>query len=215
MLVRTGKAWFVVPTALNLFIGPLALFHFPSYGLEAFFNAGYYWLIVVAVVLALVAMVLVLRGFLADEISGAKIWSIVAIMLVVVLSMATLRHGMRLSLVSPVMEASIAKSQAFQKEAQAAFEAAKLAPIATAAGPRGKVLAEQHGCLACHGETEKIVGPAYAEVAKRGYSAERIVRLVHEPVPSDWPDFESPMPAQPDVPEADIREIAAWINSLN
>ncbi len=215
VLIRTGKAWFALPTVLNFFIGPLVLFHFPSYGLEAFFNAGWFWLIVLAVVLALVILTLLLRGYLSDDVSGSKVWSVAAIMVIVVLSMATARHGMRLSLVDPVMAASEAKSAEFQKAAKAAFEAAKTAPIATMAGPRGRVLAEQHGCLVCHAENEKLVGPAYAEVAKRGYAPERIIALVHHPVPSDWPAFaESPMPPQPDVPDDDIREIAAWINSL-
>ena len=214
VLVRTGKAWFLVPTALNLFIGPLALFHFPTYGLEAFFNAGWFWLIILAVALALVIVYLLLKDFKSSDISAAKLWTIVGLMAVVILSMATLRHGMRLSLLTPVMEASVAKSQAFQAEAKEAFEAAKTAPIATVAGPRGKVLAEQHGCLACHAENEKIVGPAYADVAKRGYTPEKIISLVHQPVPSDWPEIETPIPPQSDVPDDDIREIAAWINSL-
>jgi len=68
--------------------------------------------------------------------------------------------------------------------------------------------------LACHAENEKIVGPAYADVAKRGYTPEKIISLVHQPVPSDWPEIETPMPPQSDVPDDDIREIAAWINSL-
>lgn len=129
--------------------------------------------------------------------------------------MATLRHGMRLSLLTPVMDASIAKSQAFQKEAKEAYETAQTAPINTIAGPRGRVLAEQHGCLACHAENEKVIGPPYAQVAKRGYTAEHIIQLVHAPVPSDWPEYaENPMPPMTDVPDDDIREIAAWINSL-
>jgi cytochrome c len=215
VLVRTGKAWFILPTALNLFIGPLALFHFPSYGLEAFFNAGWFWLIILSVILALVAVGMLLKDYKSDDIPAARVWTVVGLVAVVIVSMATLRHGMRLSLVSPVMEASIAKSEAFQKEAKEAFEAAKNAPAAPASDVRGKVLAEQHGCLACHAETEKLVGPPYALVAQRGYAPDKIVSLVHEPVPSNWPEYaEAPMPPMPDVPEADIREIAAWINSL-
>mgnify|MGYP003346515914 CR=1 FL=1 len=102
VLVSTGKAWFLVPTVLNLFIGPLALFHFPSYGLEAFFSNGWFWLIILAIALSLVVVYLLLKDFKSDDISASKVWTVVGLMTVVILSMATLRHGMRLSLVNPV-----------------------------------------------------------------------------------------------------------------
>lgn len=144
-------------------------------------------------------------------------WTVVGLMLVAVLSMATLRHGMRLSLTAPVMAQSIAKSEDFQARAQIAFEKAKLAKAAAAtaaaAGPKGKQLAEDHGCLGCHAENEKLVGPSYAEVAKKGYTAEQIIKLVAQPVPANWPDYPE-MPPLPDVPAADVAEIASWINSL-
>lgn len=215
ILVRTGKSWFLVPTAINLFIGPLAMFQFPTYGLEAFFNAGYHWLIVLTVIVILFGCYLLLKDFLSDEVTGAKVWTVVVVMAVAVLSMATLRHGMRLSLVSPVMEQSIAKSEKFQADALAAFNDAKAAPKVDTSGlPRGQVLAEELGCLACHATNERIVGPSYAEVAKKGYSPEQILALVRNPQPKNWPDIETPMPPFPDVPAADIKEIAGWINSV-
>ena len=217
VLIKTGKAWFVIPTVLNFFIGPLALFHFPSYGVETFFNNGVYVLIFLTVAVTLYGIYLLMsKGFLTDELSAGKMWTMVAIMAVAVISMAGLRHGMRIALVTPVMEASVAKSERFQKEAQIAWEASKNAPVAStiANTPRGKQLAEQHGCLACHAENEVLVGPAYVDVAKRGYTPGQIVSLVHTPVPANWPKIETPMPPMPDVPDADIMEIADWINSL-
>lgn len=216
VLIRTGKAWFLVPTVLNFFAGPLVLFHFPSYGLEAFFNSGYHWLIVLTVVLSLYAVFLLVRNFFQDDMPARTVWTVVVIMVVVVMAMATLRHGMRLSLVSSVMEQSVAKSEAFQKEAQAAFEAAKATPkeAPDTTLPKGQILAEQYGCLACHAERERLVGPAYVEVAKRGYSSDKILQLVRAPQPTNWPDFETPMPPMTDVPEEDVKEISGWINSL-
>jgi cytochrome c len=217
VLVRTGKVWFLVPTVLNFFVGPLVLFHFPSYGLEAFFNSGYFWLIILTVVLMLYGIWLLLKDFFSDDLPPAKMWTVVGLMLVAVLSMATLRHGMRISLTAPVMAQSVAKSEQFQRQAQIAFEKAKqvkaAAATAAAAGPKGKQLAEDHGCLGCHAENEKLVGPAYTEVAKKGYTVDQIVKLVAQPVPANWPDYPE-MPPMPDVPAADVREIAAWINSL-
>jgi cytochrome c len=215
VLIRTGKSWFLVPTVLNFFIGPLVLFHFPSYGVEAFFNSGYHWLILLTVVVALWGVHLLIKGFFNEDISKAKVWTVVGIMAVAVLSMATLRHGMRISLVDDVMAQSIAKSETFQREAKAAYDAAMAAPAVqpVATGPLGRQLAEKNGCFACHSETHKLVGPPYAEVAAKGYSPEEIVLLVHNPRPENWPGYTA-MPAMPQIPTEDILEIANWINSL-
>lgn len=76
------------------------------------------------------------------------------------------------------------------------------------------ILAE-NSCLACHSADKKQVGPAYREVAKRNYSNERIVDLIHNPEPQNWPDYATPMPPMPQVSRDDALKIAAWINSLN
>ena len=129
--------------------------------------------------------------------------------------MATLRLGMRMGLVTPVMEAARAKTERFQKASEQAFEEAKLAQASKpeSAQPVGQALAEKHGCLACHGIDQKIVGPAYKDVAQKNYSAAEIVQLVHQPKPEHWPGY-MPMPAMPQVPASDIEQIANWINSL-
>ncbi len=215
ILTRTGKSWFLVPTVLNFFIGPLVLFSFPDYGIEAFFNNGYHWLILLTVVLAIFAVYQLLKDFFNDDLPPARVWTIVAVMLVAIISMASLRHGMRMGLVGPVLAASKAKTETFQKESLAAFEAAKNAPKAAATEnvPAGQALAEKHGCLVCHNPQTKVVGPAYKDVAAKGYSADQIVALVHAPKPENWPGF-PPMPPMPQVPAEDIRQIADWINGL-
>lgn len=213
VLVRTGKSWFLVPTLLNFCVGPLVLFHFPAYGVEAFFNSGYHWLIVLTVVAVLYGGYLLLQDFFSDDLPPAKVWTVVGVMVVAVLSMATLRHGMRLSLISPVMAQSVAKAEAFQRAAQEANAAAKTAPVVAATGPKGRQLAEKNGCLACHHETTKLVGPPYVEVAARGYSAEQITALVHTPKPENWPGY-IPMPPMAQVSAEDLKEIAGWINGL-
>ena len=75
-------------------------------------------------------------------------------------------------------------------------------------------LLAKNTCLACHSVDKRQVGPAYVEVAKRNYSNERIVELIHQPEPSNWPDYASPMPPMPQVPREEALKIAAWINSL-
>lgn len=69
-------------------------------------------------------------------------------------------------------------------------------------------------CLACHQVEKRQVGPAFVEVAKRNYSNEKIVELIHTPQPENWPGYATPMPPMPQVPEEDALKIAAWINSL-
>ncbi|HEV7346688.1 c-type cytochrome [Telluribacter sp.] len=75
-------------------------------------------------------------------------------------------------------------------------------------------LLNKHTCTACHRPYEKLVGPAFSDVAKRKYPNDRIVKLVHAPEPANWPDY-PPMMALPNVPKDDIVKIATWINSLN
>lgn len=74
-------------------------------------------------------------------------------------------------------------------------------------------LLNKHTCLTCHAAGEKIVGPAYTEVAKRKYSNDEIVELIYKPKPEHWPDY-VPMAPLPNVPKEDALKIAAWINSL-
>lgn len=69
-------------------------------------------------------------------------------------------------------------------------------------------------CSACHNPDTRQVGPSFAEVAKRNYSNEEIVELIHTPKPENWPDYTTPMPPMPHVPTEDALKIAKWINSL-
>ena len=72
----------------------------------------------------------------------------------------------------------------------------------------------KHTCTACHNATNRLVGPPFREIAKRKYSVEKILSLIKNPKPENWPDYSTPMPPMPQVPAADARRIAAWINSL-
>ncbi|MCE7042945.1 hypothetical protein [Dyadobacter sp. CY312] len=74
-------------------------------------------------------------------------------------------------------------------------------------------LLNKHACFACHQAYDKVIGPAYSEVAKKKYSTDQIVELVHSPKPEHWPGY-PPMAPMTHVPKADIAVIAGWINSL-
>jgi len=75
-------------------------------------------------------------------------------------------------------------------------------------------LLAKNTCLACHTADKKLVGPAYAEVAKRKYSVAQIIALIKNPKPEHWPDYSTPMPPMPQVSATDATKIAQWINSL-
>lgn len=77
-----------------------------------------------------------------------------------------------------------------------------------------KPLLVKHTCIACHNADKKQVGPAYSEVAKRNYSIAKILELIKNPQPSNWPGYATPMPPMPQVPKEDATKIAMWINSL-
>jgi len=97
-----------------------------------------------------------------------------------------------------------------------------LPPKKNASGPPTRVIsfAEvkplllKNTCGACHNADKKQVGPSYKEIAKRNYSIDKIVSLIYNPQPQNWPGYATEMPPMPQVPKEDARKIAAWIKSL-
>jgi cytochrome c551/c552 len=75
-------------------------------------------------------------------------------------------------------------------------------------------LLTRNTCTACHQVTKRQVGPSFTDIAKRNYSNERIVQLIYNPEPKNWPEHETPMAPMPQVPKDEALKIAAWINSL-
>ncbi|MEM9326657.1 MAG: hypothetical protein AAGA85_13420 [Bacteroidota bacterium] len=76
-------------------------------------------------------------------------------------------------------------------------------------------LLAKNTCLACHMKDQQLVGPSYAAVAKRKYSNERIVELIYNPEPKNWPEYATPMAPMPQVPKEEALKIAAWINAID
>ncbi|GAB3722245.1 c-type cytochrome [Spirosoma lituiforme] len=75
-------------------------------------------------------------------------------------------------------------------------------------------LMTKYTCIACHRPNQRLVGPAYADVAKKKYSNEEIVNLIYNPIPAHWPGY-PPMAAMKQVPKEDAMKLAVWINSLD
>lgn len=77
-----------------------------------------------------------------------------------------------------------------------------------------KSLLAKNTCAACHNADKKQVGPAFKEIAKRNYSVDKIISLIYNPQPQNWPTYSTEMPPMPQVPKEEARKIAAWIRSL-
>jgi cytochrome c551/c552 len=94
--------------------------------------------------------------------------------------------------------------------------AATPTPAATAVltDKEAMVLLNKYTCSACHKANERTVGPSFSAIAKRNYSVSKIVQLVYEPKPQNWPEFSTPMAPMPHVPKKDVEKIAAWIISM-
>ena len=78
-----------------------------------------------------------------------------------------------------------------------------------------KPLLVKYTCVACHNPDKKQVGPGFIDIAKRNYSPDKIMQLIKNPQPKNWPEYATPMAPMPQVPAADARKIAIWINSLD
>lgn len=77
-----------------------------------------------------------------------------------------------------------------------------------------KPLLDKNTCSACHQMSKRVVGPAFSDIAKRRYTDKKIVELIYNPQPENWPDYSTPMAPMPQVPKDEAMKIAAWINSL-
>lgn len=76
-----------------------------------------------------------------------------------------------------------------------------------------KSILQKNTCLACHKADAKLVGPAYKDIAKKKYSNEKIVDLIANPKPSNWPGY-PPMAPMKNISKDDAMKVAGWINSL-
>lgn len=93
-----------------------------------------------------------------------------------------------------------------------------VATLATIGAPvmANPELAQKKACLACHSADNKIVGPSYKDVAKKYKGQKGIEAKLAEKVikggKGAW--GEVPMPANPQVNEAEAKQLVAWILSL-
>ncbi len=77
-------------------------------------------------------------------------------------------------------------------------------------------LAKQKNCLACHAADKKVIGPAYKDVAAK-YAGQKdandkLAQKIIKGGSGVWGAV--PMPANPQVNEADAKALATWIMGI-
>lgn len=74
-------------------------------------------------------------------------------------------------------------------------------------------LAAKNACTACHAPDRKILGPSYADVAKKYAGQKDAVATLADSIrkggAGKWGPV--PMPAQPALSDADLKTLAAWV----
>ena len=87
------------------------------------------------------------------------------------------------------------------------------AATTTAATSEAATLAKQLGCLACHGVTNKMVGPALTEIAARYQSQQdaqqKLAERVRKGSSGNWGS--TPMPAQTQPTDKQLTQVLQWI----
>lgn len=79
-----------------------------------------------------------------------------------------------------------------------------------------EVLARKNDCFGCHSVANKIVGPAFKDVAAK-YSGqsdavEQLQNSIRNGSVGKWGDL--PMPAHPKLSAADLKKLATWVLKL-
>jgi len=89
------------------------------------------------------------------------------------------------------------------------------AAVVTAPAFADPALAQKKNCMACHAIDKKVVGPAYKDVAKK-YAGQDVTGKLAAKVMKGgsgvWGAV--PMPANPQVNQAEAETLARWVMSL-
>lgn len=77
-------------------------------------------------------------------------------------------------------------------------------------------LAQKKSCMACHATDKKLVGPAYKDVAAKyagdKTAAAKLATKIQKGGAGVWGQI--PMPANPQVSDAEAKQLAEWVLSI-
>jgi cytochrome c len=89
-----------------------------------------------------------------------------------------------------------------------AFGVATAAPAFASAD-----LAQKKNCMACHAVDKKLIGPGYKDVAAKYAgqkdAVDKLAQKIQKGGSGVWGAV--PMPANPQVSEAEAKQLAAWV----
>ena len=92
-----------------------------------------------------------------------------------------------------------------------------MAAMAAIAAPAiaDEALAKSKNCMACHAADKQLVGPSYKDVAKKYAGDAKALDMLATKIIKGgsgvWGAI--PMPANPQVSEADAKKLSAWVLS--
>ena len=68
---------------------------------------------------------------------------------------------------------------------------------------------KKYGCVNCHSNYSRLIGPSFRSIALRNYSLEKIADLIANPQPTNWPGYSAMAPIL-NVTSEDVKIIADW-----
>ena len=91
--------------------------------------------------------------------------------------------------------------------------ALSIASLAASSAFASADLAQKKNCLACHSAEKKVIGPSYKEVAVKYAgqkdAADKLASKISKGGSGVWGAV--PMPANPQVSDAEAKTLAAWV----
>jgi len=79
-----------------------------------------------------------------------------------------------------------------------------------------EALAKSKNCMACHAVDKKLVGPAYKDIAAKyagdKTAADKLASKIQKGGSGVWGAI--PMPANPQLNDADAKKLAGWVLGL-
>lgn len=90
---------------------------------------------------------------------------------------------------------------------------ATITSLAAAPALASADLAQKKNCMACHAVDKKLIGPGYKDVAAKYAgqkdAADKLAQKILKGGSGVWGAV--PMPANPQVSEAEAKQLAAWV----
>jgi cytochrome c len=93
---------------------------------------------------------------------------------------------------------------------------ATIATLASSPALASADLAQKKNCMACHATDKKLIGPGYKEVAAKYAgqkdAADKLAQKILKGGAGVWGQV--PMPANPQVSDAEAKQLATWVLSV-